>query len=112
LRPDERGGATNLDRAKKPDEVGFGCRAVLEVDEQPVIAGPRRNLCCKRRAKVEEEAEERLAGEDAPPEGLIAGVVHIDIMPVAAVTEMPSRRECSANAIGGERFGISRFHTR
>ncbi len=45
-------------------QVGLGQRAVLEIEERPVEAGPTQDLGRDRRGQPGEGAERHLAGED------------------------------------------------
>jgi hypothetical protein len=64
---------------EQEEEIRLRGGAVLEVDNQPVIAGPRCELGGDRRAQVEEQAEQRLPGED-PLAERAGGGDHVRIM--------------------------------
>ena len=62
----DRGGRRSLDREQLGVEVRDRSHAVLEVDDQPVVARPRDQLRGGRRAEVDERADRPLPGEHAP----------------------------------------------
>jgi hypothetical protein len=68
LGPDDRRRPV-ANRVELAHQLRLGPRAVLEVDDQPVEAGPGKQLGVDRRAAADERPEEGLSGEDPGAEG-------------------------------------------
>jgi hypothetical protein len=67
LRPDDRRRVV-ADRVELAHQLRLRAGAVLEIDDQPVEAGPGQELRVDRRAAADERPEERLTSEDPRPE--------------------------------------------
>ena len=65
LRPDEGGRRRRAHRVEDGQQVRFGAGAVLEVEDQPVEAGPGHELGRDGRAEPGEGAVQRLAGGES-----------------------------------------------